>query len=71
MLDFVGVVARDLAAERPLHVFGWRRGGDSEQLVVGLQRFWFLNSATFDAGSSRCFRAASFFDDFETVLLEQ
>ena len=68
MLNLVGMVASDLAPERALDVVARRALGQPEQLVVGLKRFWFLNAATFDAGSSRCLRAANFLAALETVL---
>ena len=63
VLDLVGMIAGDLASEGPLHLIGLSIRFDPEKVVVGLQRFWFLNSATLDAGSSRGFLSRSFFFD--------
>ena len=54
VLDLVRVIARDLQAERALHLVGGRGRCDLEKPVIVFQEpTYFLNSATLPAGSSR------------------
>src|SRR5665811_831165 len=73
VLDFVRMIAGDLTPEGLLDLVGRRVGRDREHGVEVPQRFGFLNSATFPAGSSgvRRWSRNCFLEGLAAVLVAQ